>query len=261
MTTAQFPAPQMSGKQLAEFLELLDEVDSVELKLTIPESDQRSAIASLDLDPLESQVRQVVFFDTPDLALDHHGLVVRARRVQRRGDDTVVKLRPVDPEKLPRPLRREPSFGVEVDAMPGGFVCSGSLKARRDGSPVREVLAGRRPVRKLFTKEQRAFFRTHAPEGKELDDLVPLGPINILKLKFAPEVYGLRLVAELWFYPDGERILELSTRCAPDKAFRVAAEAKAFLSERGVDLAGEQQTKTRTTLRYFAGARARRTPG
>jgi hypothetical protein len=252
MTTAHTQAPGLSGEQLSELLGLLEGADSVELKLTIPDSDQRSAIESLQLDPLDSQIRQVVFFDTPDLALNGRGLVVRGRRVQRRGDDSVVKLRPVVPGNLPPTLRSSPSFGVEVDAMPGGFVCSGSLKARRDGSPVKEVLAGDRPVRKLFTKEQRAFFTAHAPDGYNLDDLVPLGPINVLKLKFAPEVYGLRLVAELWFYPDGSRILELSTKCPPAKAFRVAAEAKAFLAERGVDLSGEQQTKTRTTLEYFS---------
>ena len=60
------------------------------------------------------------------------------------------------------------------------------------------------------------------------------------------------MVAELWLYPDGSRILELSTKCAPAEAFQVAAEARAFLADRGVDLAGEQQTKTRTALEFFA---------
>jgi hypothetical protein len=117
---------------------------------------------------------------------------------------------------------------------------------------VREVLSGERPIRKLFTKEQRAFFAEHAPEGITLDDLVPLGPINVLKLKFTPKASGRRLVAELWFYPDGSRILELSTKCPPGEGFQAAAETKAFLAERGVDLAGEQQTKTRRTLEYFS---------
>jgi hypothetical protein len=34
--------------------------------------------------PLEGQRRQVYVFDTPDLTLNQHGVVVRARRVQRR---------------------------------------------------------------------------------------------------------------------------------------------------------------------------------
>jgi hypothetical protein len=60
------------------------------------------------------------------------------------------------------------------------------------------------------------------------------------------------LVAELWMYPDGSRILELSTKCRPEEAFQVAAEMRAYLSGRGVNLLGEQQTKTRTALEYFA---------
>ena len=127
---------------------------------------------------------------------------------------------------------------------------SGSLKAQWGPRPVREVLAGDRPIRKLFTKEQREFFVTYAPEGLALDDLIALGPINVLKLKFVPKELPRPMVAELWFYPDGSRILELSTKCPPGEAFQVSAETKAFLAEQGVKLTGQQQTKTRTALEY-----------
>jgi hypothetical protein len=33
---------------------------------------------------------------------------------------------------------------------------------------------------------------------------------------------------------------------------QVAAETRVYLSERGIDLSGEQQTKTRTALEFFA---------
>ena len=56
----------------------------------------------------------------------------------------------------------------------------------------------------------------------------------------------------MWLYPDGSRILELSTKCAPDEAFEIAAETRAYLTSRGVDLGGEQQTKTRTALEFFS---------
>jgi hypothetical protein len=62
----------------------------------------------------------------------------------------------------------------------------------------------------------------------------------------------LGLVAEMWLYPDGSRILELSTKCAPSEAFQVAAEGRAFLTDHGIDLSGEQQTKTRKALEFFA---------
>ena len=249
------PAPTrpIIDDRLQELLGLIGGADSVELKLTVPESNQRSAVRSLGMDPLEAQIRQVFFFDTPDLALDRAGLVVRARRVQGRGDDTVVKLRPVVPDELPPELRASPSFGVEVDTMPGGFVCSGSLKgALGPGGAVKAAVAGERPLRKLFSKEQRALFAEHAPEGVTFSDLAVLGPIPVFKLKLSPKTFGRKLVAELWLYPNGSRILELSTKCAPAEALRVALEAKAFLAERGIDLSGRQQTKTRTALTFFS---------
>jgi hypothetical protein len=254
MTSNTADSPRLDDSQLAELLPLIRGADSVELKLTVPESDQRSAVGALGMDPIDAQIRQVFFFDTPDLALNQAGVVVRARRVQRKGDDSVVKLRPVVPDDLPAKLRRSPAFGVEVDAMPGGFVCSGSLKHVLGAGQVKEALAGARPIRKLFSKEQRAFFSTHAPDGIELGDLSVLGPIFVLKLKFSPAGYEGKMVAEMWLYPDDSRILELSTKCLPSDAFLAAAEARAFLSERGVDLSGEQQTKTRRALEYF-GAR------
>jgi hypothetical protein len=244
---------RLTDAQLEEMLALTSHADSVELKLTVPDSQRRSTVTGLGMDPLDAQIRQVFFFDTPDLKLNRAGVVVRARRVQGRGDDTVVKLRPIVPDDLPPSVRKAKTMVVEVDAMPGGYVCSASFKgALGPGDAVRQVAAGDRAVRKLYSKAQRAFYAAHAPEGLALDDLSVLGPINVLKLKFAPKGYGRRLVAELWLYPDGERILELSTKCAPGEGFQVAAETRAFLAERGVDLYGEQQTKTKTALDYFA---------
>jgi hypothetical protein len=246
------PPRRLSDAELGQLLELTKDADSVELKLTVPDSQRRSTVTALGMDPLNAQIRQVYFFDTPDLILDKHGVVVRARRVQQRGDDTVVKLRPIVPGELPSDLRRSRNLVVEVDAMPGGYVCSASLKGALGTTDVKDAAAGRRAIRKLYSKEQRAFFSAHAPDGVGLDDLSVLGPITVLKLKFSPEGYGRRLVAELWFYPDGSRILELSTKCAPNQAFQVAAESRAFLANQGVDLFGEQQTKTKTALQFFS---------
>jgi hypothetical protein len=243
---------RLSDADLGRLLTLLKGADSAELKLTVPDSEQRSAVAVLGMDPLEAQIRQVYFFDTPDLRLNKQGVVVRARRVQQRDDDSVVKLRPVVPDDLPSGLRKSKNLVVEVDAMPGGYVCSASLKGTPGAGGVKAVATGERPVRKLFSKEQQAFYTAHAPDGIGLDDLTVLGPINLMKLKFSPRGYGRRLVAELWLYPDGSRILELSTKCAPAEAFDVAAETRAFLSSQGVDLSGEQQTKTKTALEFFS---------
>jgi hypothetical protein len=240
-----------SDEELRELLELIRGADSVELKLTVPDAERAATVEALGLDPLDAHLRQVFFFDTPDLDLNEAGVVVRARRTQGRDDDSVVKLRPAVPDELPAAVRSAAEFGVEVDAMPGGFVCSGSYKGAT--KRVRQAVSGERPISKLFSAGQRAFYDAHAPEGIGLDDLTVLGPVHVLKLKQFLEDLGRKLAVELWFYPDGSRIFELSTKCEPGEAFQVAAEARAALSERGVDLAGRQETKTRAALDFFAG--------
>ena len=245
-------APPLSNEDLSRLLALIKGADTVELKLTVPLSNRSKAGAALGVDPLDGEIRQVYFFDTPDLTLNKSGVVVRARRVQRKGDDSVVKLRPVVPDELPPELRLSENFGVEVDAMPGGYVCSGSMKHAMGPTEVRQAVTGIQPVHKLFSKEQIALYAAHAPEGIGLDDLSILGPVLVLKLKFAPEEYGRRLVAELWLYPDNSMLLELSTKCAPSEAFQIAAETRAFLTGHGIDLSGEQETKTKKALEFFS---------
>ncbi|WP_076263691.1 hypothetical protein [Intrasporangium flavum] len=245
-------AGALSDKQLVELLRLIKGADTVELKLSVPDANQRSTVMALGMDPLESHIRQVFFFDTPGLDLNGHGVVLRARRIQARPGDSVVKLRPVDPENLSAEQRQAPGFGVEVDAMPGGFVCSASMKAEQPDAKILEVMAGARPLSKLFTKQQRALYESHAPAGIAIDDLSVLGPINVLKLKFTPPDFDRRLVAELWLYPDSTRILELSTKCPTAETFDTAAIVRGYLSSHGVDLAAAQQTKTKTALEFFA---------
>ena len=245
--------PALSDEGLGELLETISAADSVELKLTVPVVDRVRTGELLGVDPIDGQIRQVFFFDTPDLALNARGIVVRGRRVQGRGDDSVVKLRPVVPEELPGKVRGSEHFGVEVDAMPGGaYVCSGSMKREMAPTTVKDAVAGRLPLHKVFSKEQRALYAAHAPDGLELDDLAVLGPILVLKVKFAAKDYDRKLVAEMWLYPDNSILVELSTKCAPSEALQVGLETRAFLTNLGIDLSGEQETKTKKALEFFS---------
>jgi len=250
MTTAS--THQILGEELVHLLSLIDQANSVELKLTVPDEAHRSALAALGVDPLDAQIRQVFFFDTPDLALDGAGVVARVRRIQGRDADAVVKLRPVVPAELPDDVRRSSALSVEVDAMPGGYVCSATLKTTVPAAGVLPAVAGEKKVSKLFTAEQRAFYAAHAPEGLGLDDLSTLGPIFVLKAKVAPKAAPQRIVVEMWLYPDGSRILELSAKSAPAQALQDAVRLRQYLESIGIGTTGEQQTKTRTALNFFA---------
>lgn len=242
----------ISGEELLELVGSMEGSDTVELKLTVHHNEMQSAERSLGIDELEAQIRQVVFFDTPDLALHRRGLVVRARRIQGGGGDTVVKLRPVTPSDLPPEIRQSKHLGIETDVTPSGFVCSASLKGQTTAKAVRRVMLGQDGIKGLFSKKQKAFFRANAPEGMKLNDLVVLGPVFVLKLKATPEGFAHRLIAEMWRYPDDSRILELSTKSMPDEALELAGEWLAELTKLGIDISGDQPTKTATALEYFS---------
>jgi hypothetical protein len=250
-TAGKTPAPELSQQQISEVLAILKDVGSVELKLVAPMHTHRATIAKLGLDPIEAEVRQVYFFDTPNLDLNKAGMVVRARRIAGGAGDTVVKLRPVDPAAIDKELRRSESFKTEVDVVPGGFVCSGSFKGRCTAQEVRDAVGGKMPLDTLFSKEQRTFFKAHAPSGVALRGLATFGPTFVLKARLWVKQLQRRLVVEMWLFPDGSRNLEISTKSEPAEAFQVATELKAYLGQIGIELTGNQQTKTKAAMEFF----------
>ena len=173
-------------------------------KLTVPVSDRAAERRRSGWIPSRS--------DSAGLLLRHAGadaqragVVVRARR------------RPGERGRYGRSARLVPKA-------PGGVAPLAQLRRRgrcdagrvrlfgideaREDNDVRDAVLGNWPVRKLYSKEQRALYAAHAPEGLELDDLSILGPISVLKLKFALEGYDRKLVAGAWLYPDNSMILE-----------------------------------------------------
>ena len=60
------------------------------------------------------------------------------------------------------------------------------------------------------------------------------------------------MVAEVWLYPDGSRILELSTKTVPNEAVGLASEVRTYLVEKGVPTNAAQETKTLTALQYYS---------
>jgi hypothetical protein len=249
----------LSSEKINEVVRMLNDVGSMELKLVVPMAVHSVTIKKLGVDPVEAEPRQVFFFDTPNFDLDRAGVVVRARRIQGGDADTVVKLRPVDPSKIDPDLSRSASWKTEIDFVPGGFVCSGSVKGRSSGQEVLDAVSGRMPLTQLFTQKQRRFYARHAPRGKALRSLQAFGPIFLLKSKRWSKTINRRLVVELWLFPDGSRNLEISTKCEPAEVFQVADEFKAYLKGLGIEITGNQQTKTRAAMEFFkthADARA-----
>ena len=255
-TDARNDRPQLSGEDLGRLLKLIKGADSVELKLTVPAPDQVATIRRLPIDPVEAQPRQVFFFDTPDLALNAVGVVVRARRIQGGRADTRGQAPAGRAGRASRRAATRPCVQGR------GRRAAGWVRVLRiaegPDAPARKCAlpsAASSPFAGSSRRTSEPSTGPTRPAGLELDALVPLGPTFILKTVFTPKSLGRPLVGEMWLYQDGSRILELSTKCQPAEAFQVAAEVRAYLAERGVSLTGEQQTKTKTALEFFARQR------
>jgi len=246
----------LSPEDTKKLLHLVRNAKSIEIKVSVPMPAHQRTALGMGIDAVEAQPRQVYFFDTADQALNRAGLIVRARRIQGGRADTVVKLRPVDPAGIDAELKRSDAFKVEVDAMPDGtFMCSASYKGVATGQEVLDVTEGRTPLRSLFSKEQRTFYDAHAPAGIDMNALRVQGPILVLRTKHRPKEFKRGMTVELWLWQDGKHILELSTKALPAEAFQAGMEFRAYLEEHGVDLGGEQETKTRTAMEKFKAAR------
>ena len=242
---------QLPPHMLDRLLALTRQVDHVELKFVVPEEAHASTCASLGVDLARATVRKVFYLDTADLTLQRHGVVARVRSLDNKPDDSVIKLRPVNPGDLPPKLRRLKRFAVEVDAMPGRFVCSGAMRRRLGKHDVEQTMTEHRPLRALFSQKQLALLAAHVPADVRIDDLTVFGPVDVRRVKVALDGLSRGLIVERWTYPDGSGILELSTRCPAKAAVPVTAEVASVLRRHQVDITGFQQSKTRTTLTYF----------
>jgi hypothetical protein len=222
------------------------QVPKVELKVAVSSGDLQALGADFD----RGLTRQVYFLDTGDLALQQHGLIVRVRSTKGRGGDAVVKLRPVLPKALPAWLRNDNGFAVEIDALPDNYTCSGALKRTLGRHEVERTVAAGKPLARLLSGRQRRLLTAYAKVP--LDSLLTSGPVEVRKCRITPAALDHPLMAELWTFPDGSSIAELSTRCSSAKVAAVAAETSSALRAYGIVPDDEPQvTKTEATLRYF----------
>ncbi len=227
-------------------------VDGVEIKVTVRADQELQGLRSLKLDEDSAEVRVIYFFDTAKLELFNSGVVLRARLVKGDADDSTIKIRPIDPSKVTDSWRLKQGFKVEADRTGDQVVCSASLTAIQTHDDINAVADGKASVDSIFNKQQILFLSEFAPNPVKINDLQPLGPIRVLRWKTKHKNYAPTLTTEEWRLPDGEDLLEVSIKVAPEEAAEAQATFYEHLRSLGLDPAGAQATKTRTALEYFS---------
>ena len=141
----------ISSEQLARLIRSWPAEHVLRFTASTPDTDRHSAIDAAGLDLLDARLRQVVFFDTPDLTLTRRGITLWASRIQRRPASAGITFHPwgtgrlVAPDQavadVPRDLH---DFEVEVDAVPGGYACAatGGQRLTTSNSKTRSPVDG-----------------------------------------------------------------------------------------------------------------------
>src|SRR5262245_23582307 len=209
--------------------------DAIEIKLTIRPDQEAKAIRFFNLDRSSGEVRKIYFFDTPKLDLFKKGVILRARRVKGADDDSTVKIRPVDPDKVVPAWKKAKGFKLEADVVGTKVVKSASLSCVQGHGEIDQVASHKRPLEKLFSTEQEKFLGSFAPVAVDFAKLKPLGPIEALRWKVKVDGIDDTITAEEWHLPDGTEQLEVSIKVPPGEVTSAHKRFGGFLKKAGLD--------------------------
>lgn len=241
----------MSETGIRRSVDIDPAIRAVEVKITARIEDEERVLELLDKSGEEPEARTIYFFDTPELALFEKGLVLRARKVKGDDDDSVVKLRPVDPARIEAKWLEIEGFEIEMDRVGENEVISAKLKSVQQPGEIDEVAAGTRSLYKLFSRDQERLIEAFGPPDVGWEHLRVMGPITVSKWQVTPPGFAHEVTAERWILPDQSDLVELSIKVEPPDATQASVDFVGLLEQYGLGIDDDQQTKTKGALRFF----------
>ncbi|MGC5166210.1 hypothetical protein [Luteimicrobium sp. DT211] len=227
----------------------------VTLRFTVAGHQQRRAFAALGPNLHGVGVRQVAFFDTPDLALRRSGVVAAARRTQHGEAEVSIRVRATAPGSGLPGAAWSTSVEVDVDGVTAALTCVCSADAGAADEKVRALLSGRLHLGDLLDDVQLRVWERWVPHAVGPRDLQVLGPVHMLTRRYFPGWYRRTLTAETWFVPGDPPLLDLVVQATPATACRLAETTTRALAARGVALHTLAESAPRSVFAALAAAR------
>ena len=229
------------------------DINRVEIKMNVSSEQALYAARTLHLDLDKAQFRKIFFFDTAELDHFGRGLILRGRLIKDAEDDSTIKIRPVEPESISDEWRSQPGFKMESDLVGGKAIRSASLTDFKKPGEVQEMSTGQRLTAKLFSADQERFLQQHGHASLDFAPLKIMGPVEVFRWKIKRPPFPYELTAEEWRLPNTTDLVELSIKVLSADEERALTLFADFLHGLKLETGGEQQTKTKVILQYFAG--------
>jgi hypothetical protein len=212
---------------------------NVEIKILLSPDESQAAVAALKLK--KEKAGRVYFFDTSDLDLLAHGLIVRLR--QGVDGDLTIKVRPSIGTTAGAPSNIGEGFDCEVDLI--GGVRTPSYTVRSGYAAPRLPETGSDVLKLLDAKQEKLLKQAHA--SVDWGRVRRIADIQATTWQSKSQSGLGKLTLELWEWPGG-KILEISTKVGPDAAASAYAELQRLMKAKGLSLNAVQQAKTGMVL-------------
>lgn len=154
-------------------------------------------------------------------------------------------------------LGRFKGFKLEADASEKGVVRSASFTMPVGKGLIKQVIAGKKGIGVLFSKDQVRFLKSVGGRTVDFDALRIFGPLAAHRWQFQDPACPWPLTAELWKRADGARLMEFSIKSPAAQAAVAIAGFMAFLAEVGAEQNVAEQTKTRWAMGQSAAGPSR----
>jgi hypothetical protein len=210
-----------------------------EVKLLLSPTQVQAAIPALQARG-ETHGR-IYFYDTPGLALLAKGVILRLR--EGAEIDITAKLRPLSGEKFLDPSGGRERYKCEVDLNDGVENQSFSVQNRYVASRVPET--GEEVYHLLSTGQKKLLEGSKVQiDWKRVERIAEIQSTSWTTRAQPP--FG-KLSLELWEWPSG-RVLEVSTKVAPDAGQSTYLELRDLAIKKGLVLSANQRSKTAIAL-------------
>lgn len=207
---------------------------------------------SLEPDERERKLKKlwIYFFDTADLDLFNHKIILRARKKKDDSDESTVKIRGIDPSQ--DFSKWKSVIKLEGDWVGDRVLRSASLTVEQNPGEIDQVANKTRDISCLFSKEQEQFVEDILHIPLKFDDLEILGPVEVRRWKKQPDDFDQEICVECWEFPDGKDIVELSVKVEPNQAVSACNAFERYLKQLGLNTDVKQEAKAFYALKYFA---------
>jgi hypothetical protein len=211
---------------------------SAEVKMLLS-SPIQTTVTSLSFE--NKTTGQVYFFDTDELDLLKQGVIVRVR--QGADNDLTVKVRVPEDNKQTEIAQLRGRFPCEINQTGSGKDTDYSV--RRDYKALQLPKTGSDLSRFLSPTQKRLLHEA----GVSIDwaQVKRVVDVNVTKWETTAQSPFRKLTLELWEWPEG-KILELSTKVAPDAGISMYADLQRLAGTKGLSLSTSQGAKTSTVL-------------